>query len=235
MELDDYNLAAGGNGGDATLWTSDPTIDSSTVTVEGGYGGGSYATNGGNGGNAWVSLGGPLALTSTYQTASFAVTGGEGGDNYWEYGQGLSGSGGNASFMAGAVSMDSSILYVNAGDGYYGYGNAGTTETSGGQGWVSIGSLTMTSNNYYAGLGNGTYAYFEDYGGTGSGDNENGSANGGLGGDAVFISSGPVSLDSAGLDVEAGVADIPTAPTVAMVATEHFQWLRFNPDLDLRL
>ncbi len=192
----------GGNGGKATLLSSGPaSIESGFVSVGGGQGGNSDSAIGGNGGSAFMSVG-SLAVDSAYGTSSVSIAGGEAGYSKGDFFFGVGGNGGGATLVStGSLSGDSTSLYVLGGNGQYGAGDTGMTEGAGGDAFVSVGSLALTSGNYYSSA-NGEPSYFEIYGGAGAYDY--GQGNGGNGGNAFFQSAGPVSLDSAGLDIEAG-------------------------------
>ena len=200
----DSNLAAVCNGGGATLLSAGAvSMDSSQIYVESGSGGSSNGANGGNGGNALVVLVGGLNASSTYTTSNFTVMGGNGGSNN-NGGPGLGGNGGDASLaVAGTGQLDSSSINVRGGNGLYGFGNAGTTEGSGGNALASFGSLILTSDNYNANF-TGTTGNLNVNGGSGAYDNTNGV--GGNGGLASLTSAGPVSVDSSAVSIAGGNA-----------------------------
>jgi len=197
--LSDYGLANGGNGGDADLSAvGSVSVDSSNGSLTGGTGGTSSSANGGNGGNANFSSGSFTLTSSTSNVSSLHLAGGSGAGNN-NSAPGLSGSGGSATLSSGAVSVDSSNVYVLGASGGTGYGTAGATETSGGNAEVTVGSLSLTSNAHGADNTIGSISNFQVQGGYGS--NDNGSANAGNGGNAGLSASGAVSVDSSSLYV----------------------------------
>ena len=80
-----------------------------------------------------------------------------------------------------------------AGSAGNGSGQTGDVESAGGAAWVSLGSLSLTNSggSWFAGL------YIQG----GYGGNDNNFGNGGQGGDASLLVSGPASLDSSPLRV----------------------------------
>jgi len=193
-------------------------VDSAEVTVYGGGGGYAYSGNGGNGGNALLSVGTNLTLTSNNETSDLYVSGGNGyeGGYYYSsyYGSGVNGNGGSATLLVGgSVSIDSSFADVSGGDAdYYGYGLPSQTEGAGGNAYASMQNLSLTSTNYNAN-NIGTAASMYVTGGYGAADYK--SALGGAGGSASLI-AGSVSIDSSYAYVEGGNAAYDTSSYYGM-------------------
>ncbi|HUO57170.1 MAG TPA: autotransporter domain-containing protein [bacterium] len=95
----------GGDGGNASLTsTGAVSIDSSSVSIQGGEGGYADSGNGGNGGNASLSSG-DMSLIGYNWYSYIDVFGGDGGDNGNDYAGGNGGDGGNASLTANSLTV----------------------------------------------------------------------------------------------------------------------------------
>lgn len=187
----------GGSGGNASLTSGSVSIDSGTATVLGGTGGYGYGTTGqteGSGGNATVSLASLNLISNSYYGSSlgrpttFEVYGGAAVTDYSNANGANGGVGGNSVFtVSGAVSMDSSQLYIEGGSGGDSYSAVGG---NGGYAVVNFDStLTLTANT-------GTYSYLYIGGGEGGYSDGDGTPNiGGNGGNAALTVSGAVSVD----------------------------------------
>jgi autotransporter-associated beta strand protein len=217
-----------GSGGSASLVISGAvSMDNSYMEVDGGYADEGEGTRGQTetaGGNASVSIGSNLTLTSDSELDVY----GEDGAADYEYANGGNGGSANLS-VAGAVSMDNSQIYVDGGSGGY---SSSANSGSGGTASISIGpSLTLTGDSYLeAGGAEGDEGYgllgttegaggnanlfvganmtlisgseVEVYGGEGAEDYEY--SNGGNGGSASLTVNGAVSLVSSAVYVTGG-------------------------------
>ena len=194
---DNHYLNTAGIGGQGALTVSGSvSMDSSVANIYGGGGGSTDNVTGGDGGNAWATIGSNFTMTANKAGSNFIIAGGNAGDDLSYYSPGVAGLGGAATLgVGGAVSMDSSGLYVAGGSGGYGYGENSEVEGAGGNALMSANQLVITSNQYQAtGLTLGSQSFVGVYGGSGSSDGNNGDS--GPGGDAAVSINGAVSMDS---------------------------------------
>ncbi len=139
--------------------------------------------------NGSAASGNPVSLSSnslSLSNSTLALEGGSGAPN--------GGAGGSADLsVTGSMSADPSTLTVAGGTGA---DNSGGDDGAGGAATVNVGSLILAGDT--GGLS--TYQVAGGNGGTASGT----SGNGGAGGDAIFTSSGPVSVYYTGLNLTGG-------------------------------
>jgi outer membrane autotransporter protein len=178
----------GGSGGTALLSVvGHMSVDPSAVTVAGGDGADNPSGNGGDGGDAAVTVGSLDLVGSGGVSSTYQVAGGDAGNSTGVTGNG--GRGGDASFGTdGAVLLDDGQLSVMGGRGGSD-GASGGIQGQGGDASVSIGSdLTMLDASNLIVTG-------------GTGGTESGVGTGGACGSASLSVQGAVSMDSSNIYV----------------------------------